>query len=92
MMISNDKTSARCVISLSLSLFNNSFSFSLSLFIIKLSFYAVVGSMRKRSSCFCVGNFTLVAKPNFFNPQIKYHVMSTCHHSNPCLALNSNAW
>src|SRR6056300_1440477 len=48
--------------------------------------------MRMRSNCFCVGNFTLVAKPNFFNPQIKYHVMSTCHHSNPCLTLNSNAW
>lgn len=57
-----------------------------------ISLYHVVLMMANFSFWSCVGIFTSVAKPRAWRSRTTYHVMSSCHHSRPCRAENSNAW
>ena len=49
-------------------------------------------SNARRSSCLRVGSFTFVASPSACRQRMTIHVMSSCHHSRPWRAENSNAW
>ena len=50
--------------------------------------------MFKAILCFCIslGTFTSVANPMAWRSLTTYQVMSSCHHSKPCLAEYSKAW